>query len=166
MASHGTHANPTGITWNIQDPDMTDRVWAGPSNAGLVDPAQCSLIALTNITGRLIAYTIDQLAEPDEIETLEHQSFALAQLQKLPALMEHAIQTLAAVHAQQESEEQAKAELVNRVVEFLQATAPMKAEDLSARLDIDLQDLTEALDEAVSRGLLIQETHYRTEVAG
>lgn len=42
----------------------------------------------------------------------------------------------------------------------------MKAEHLSAQLNIDLQDLTEALDEAVSRGLLLQETHYDTEVAG
>ena len=45
MASHGTHANPMGVTWNIQDLADTNMAWAGPSNAGLVDPAQCSLIA-------------------------------------------------------------------------------------------------------------------------
>ena len=52
MASHGTHANPKGISWNIQNLDNVERIWAGPSNAGLVEPAQCTLIALTSLTAQ------------------------------------------------------------------------------------------------------------------
>ena len=63
MASHGTHANPKGVTWNIQNLSTVDVVWAGPSNAGLVDPAQCTLIALTSLTAGLLAYAVGELPD-------------------------------------------------------------------------------------------------------
>ena len=166
MASHGTHANPKGITWNIQDLATTDVVWAGPSNAGLVDPAQCSLIALTNITVGLIAYAVDELPDSGDHGTLVDQGLALVLLHKLPILMDHAIKTLAEVHTQQEAEEETMADLINQATEVLQEGASITVKDLSSQLDVDLEALAEALDIAVSRGALLQETYYRMEVAG
>jgi hypothetical protein len=56
MASHGTHANPKGITFT---PDvLPDRpvLLAGPGVAGLADPGACALISLAQVTGALLTY--------------------------------------------------------------------------------------------------------------
>ena len=82
MASHGTHANPLGVTWNTQDLGDTNMAWAGPSNAGLVDPAQCSLIALTDVTAGLLAYAIGELPDPVDPEILYSYGFAVVQRQE------------------------------------------------------------------------------------
>ena len=162
MASHGTHANPMGITWNIQELETTNTAWAGPSNKGLVDPAQCSLIALTDITSRLIAYTVDELASSGDPATyLEQSSTLIIKVHTLPILMSHAIKTLAEVHAQQMAEEETMADLISQATAVLQEGAPTTAEDLSSQLDVDPEDLAEALDKAVSSGVLLQETLYR-----
>ena len=55
------------------------------------------------------------------------------------------------------------AELVDRVTAVLQEDAPMTAEDLSTELDSDPDALADALDAAVARGELLQETRYRSE---
>ena len=87
MASHGTHANPKGVTWNIQDLSTVDVVWAGPSNAGLVDPAQCTLIALTSLTAGLLAYAVGELPDSADywipnlsIAHVRHQTIRLPRL--------------------------------------------------------------------------------------
>ena len=70
MASHGTHANPKGISWNIQSLATVEMIWAGPSNAGLVDPAQCTLIALASITVGLLAYSVGEVPD-SEIDVVD-----------------------------------------------------------------------------------------------
>ena len=165
MASHGTHANPKGVTWNIQNLSTVEVVWAGPSNAGLVDPAQCTLIALTSLTAGLLAYAVDEL--PDSADHwIPNLGIAHVRHQTIIRLRDHAIETLAEVHAQQQAEEEAAADFVSRATAVLQKGAPMTAEDLSTELKVDLEDLAEALDAAAARGELHQETHYRMEAAG
>ena len=159
MASHGTHANPKGTTWNIQSLVDVDLVWAGPSNAGLVDPAQCSLIALASLTAGLLAYAVSEL--PDSTDGIISQNVALVRQQAVLIPMGHAIEALGEVHAQQEAEEEATADLVSRATAALRERAPMTAKDLSTKLEADPEALAEALDTAAARGELLQETRYR-----
>ena len=80
-------------------------------------------------------------------------------------LMGHAIEASVEVHAQQEAEVEAMADLVSRATTALREGAPMTAQDLSTELEVDLEALAEALGAAVARGELLQETHYRMEAA-
>ena len=162
MASHGTHANPKGISWNIQDLSPTDWIWAGPSNAGLVEPAQYSLIALAGLTASLIGYAFSELPDSAEDGILD-QSETLVRLQAIGILRDLAIETLGEVHAEQEAEEEALADLVGRATTVLRQGAPTTAERLAAELDVDIEELAEALDGAVARGELFQEKRYRME---
>ena len=68
--------------------------------------------------------------------------------------------------AQQEAEEEVRAELVSRATAVLQEGAPMTAEDLSTALEVDPDALADALDAAAARGELRQEVLYRGETAG
>ena len=169
LSSQEVHANARAITWNIQGITDSDVISAGPSDAGLVDPAQCSLIALTSATDALMAYTIGELSDTtDELsdltaKTVLNQSFALVRHRVIHLLIDHAIEQLVEVGAQQEAEEEAMAELVDRATAVLQQGAPMTAEDLSTELDSDPDALADALDAAVARGGLLQETRYRSE---
>ncbi len=162
MASHGTHANSKGILWNIQSLATVDAVLAGPSNAGLVDPAQCSLIALAGTTVGLLAYAVNELSDLADNGIFE-QNIALVRQRSILLLMNHAIATLAEVHAQQEAKEEAVSDLVSRATAVLRGGAPMTAEDLATELEVDLETLAETLGVAVARGELFQETHYRME---
>ena len=161
MASHGTHANPMGVTWNIQDLGDTNMAWAGPSNAGLVDPAQCSLIALTDVAAGLLAHAIDELPDPVDPEILYSYGFAVVQGRKIVMLRDHAIETLGEVHSQQVGEEEALADLISRATAVLQDGRASTMQDLSAELAAAPEDLQVALDAAVARGELSLETHYR-----
>ena len=161
MASHGTHANPKGISWNIQSLATVEMIWAGPSNAGLVDPAQCTLIALASITVGLLAYSVGEVPD-SEIDVVD-KSVALVRQQAILLLMRHAIEALARVDDQQQAEVEAMADLVSRAATFLREGAPMTAEGLSSKLGVDPETLVEALDAAVARGELLQQAHYRLE---
>ena len=164
LASQGTHANPKGVTWSIQGYETVDLVWAGPSNAGLVDPAQCSLIALAKVNGGLLAHMVGEL--PDSADRLSHMLTAVVQQDVIFILMDRSIETLVEVDAQQEAEEESVADLTNRAAAILQRGAPMTAEHLSTELEIDPEDLEAVLDAAVARGELIQETRYRIDDGG
>lgn len=161
MASHGTHANPKGISWNIQSLTTVEMIWAGPSNAGLVDPAQCTLIALASITVGLLAYAVGEV--PDSEVDIVDQNVAIVRQQAIILLMRHAIEVLASVDDQQKAEAEAMTDLVSQAATLLQEGAPMTAEDLSTQLGIDPETLAEALDAAASRGELIEQAHYRLE---
>ena len=164
MASHGTHANPKGISWNIQSLTTAEMIWAGPSDAGLVDPAQCTLIALASITVGLLAHAISDVPE-SEIDIVD-TNIAIVRQQAILLLMRHAIKALADVGDQQQAEVEATDDLVSRTTTFLQGGAPMTAEELSSKLDVDPEALAEALDAAVDRGELLQQSHYRIEARG
>ena len=171
LSSLGVHANAKGILWNIQSFADFDAVWAGPSNAGLVDPAQCSLIALAGATDILMAQVIGELSDSDELsdasaKRILDQSLALVRHRVIQLLVDHAIQALVEVDAQQETEEEARAELVSRAAAVLQEGAPMTAEDLSTELEVDPDALADALDAAAARGELRQVVLYRGETAG
>ena len=164
LASHGTHAHSMGLYRNVQDLGTSDVIWAGPSDVGLVDPAQCSLIALEGLTAGLMAHAIRELPG-----TADHRiadlTFALVRQQAIRLLVERAIESLVEVHAKQETEAAAAADLVERAEEVLQSGAPMTAEDLATKLNVDLEDPAEALRAAVARGEVLQETHYRINAA-
>ena len=172
LSSQEVHANAKAITSNIQSLSDSDVVLAGPSDAGLVDPAQCSLIALAGATDALLAYTMAEL--PSEIgeasestfkPILDH-SFAFVQHRMIHLLVEHAIEQLVEVGEQQEAEQAAMDELVNRATTVLQQGSSMTAEDLATELDVDPDDLADALDTAAARGELLQEIRYRPETTG
>ena len=161
MASHGTHANPKGISWNIQSLAAVEMIWAGPSNAGLVDPAQCTLIALSSITVGLLAYAVNEV--PDSEVDIVDRNVAIVRQQAILMLMRHAIEALSDVDDQQKAEVEAMADLVSQAATHLQEGAPMTAEDLSSKLGADPEALAEALDAAAARGELLQQAHYRIE---
>ena len=158
MASHGTHANPKGISWNIQSLATVEMIWAGPSNAGLVDPAQCTLIALSSITVGVLACAVGEVSD-SEVDILD-KNVALVRQQAILLLMRHAIELLADVDDQQKAEVEAMADLVSRASTLLPEGAPMTAEELSSKLGVDPEALAEALDAAAGRGELIQQAHY------
>ena len=81
-------------------------------------------------------------------------------------LVDHAIDELAEAHAQQEAEEEAISDLVQRALTILQTGEPMTAEDLAAALDVEQEDLEDALATAADRGELLQETLYRRRANG
>ena len=164
MASHGTHANPKGISWNIQSLATDERIVAGPSNAGLVDPAQCTLIALSSITVCVLADAVGDVPDP-EVDVIDKYIAIVRQLAIL-LLMHHAIEALGEVNDQQKAEVEAMGDLVNRAATYLQEGASMTAEDLSSNLGVDPETLAEALDAAAERGELIQQAHYRIEASG
>ena len=159
LASHGTHANPKGISWNIQSLATVEMIWAGPSNAGLVDPAQCTLIALSSITVGLLAYAVNEV--PDSEVDIVDRNVAIVRQQAILRLMRHAIEVLTDVDDQQKAEVEAMADLVGRASTLLQEGALITAEDLSSELGVDPEALAEALDAAAGRGELIQQAHYR-----
>jgi len=160
LASHGTHANSKGILWNIQSLESVDVVWAGPSNAGLLDPAQLTLIALANVTASLLAYAVDEFGDSPDDEVFEPHMAVVRQMSIL-LLVDHAIETLAEVHFQLEAEDEAVSDLVSRATAVLREGAPMTAEDLATELDVDPETLSEILGGAVPSGELLQEKHYR-----
>ena len=161
MASHGTHANPKGISWNIQSLASVEIIWVGPSNAGLADPAQCTLIALSSITVGLLAYAVGDI--PDAEVDIVDRSVAIVRQQAILLQMRQAIEVLADVDGHQKAEVEAMADLVSRAATRLREGAAMTAEDLSSELGVDPEALAEALDAAAARGELIQQAHYRLE---
>ena len=162
LASHGTHANSKGILWNIQSLATVDVVWAGPSNAGLLDPAQLTLIALANITVSLLAYAVDEMSDSSDDGVFEQHIAVVRQLSIL-VLMDHAIETLAEMHFQLEAEDEAVSDLVSRATAVLRGGSPMTAKDLATELEVDLETLAETLDGAIASGEVFQETHYRVK---
>ena len=109
--------------------------------------------------------TVGELSE-STVKRVLNQSVALVRQQVIHLLVDHAIQAIVEVAEQQEAEEEAMAELVSRATAVLQEGVPMTAEDLSTELDADPDALADALDAAVARGALLQETRYRREAAG
>jgi hypothetical protein len=164
MGSHGTHANPKSISWNIQGSTRADVVWAGPSNAGLVDPAQCTLIALANVTVGLLRYAIGDLMTGDDVNA--DQYLALVRQQAVLVLRDRAIDAFAAIHEQQEQEEEAIGALIEQSTAALRESPLMTIEQLSERLEVDADQLEEALRAALSRGRLHAETRYFTNGRG
>ena len=156
MASHGTHANPKGISWNIQSLATDEMIWAGPSNAGLIEPAQCTLIALASLTARLLTYVTGR--HPDL--PAGTADVAALRLQVIQLLMGHAIGAFAEVHERQKAQVEIMTDLVSRSTALLQEGPPMTTEDLSDKLGVDPEILAEALDSAVTRGELLQQSHY------
>lgn len=63
LASHGVHANPKGIYFQLGMMDHADIIMVGPTNFGLADPGQNTAISLMQISCVLIqlAPTIDTL---------------------------------------------------------------------------------------------------------
>jgi len=164
MASHGTHANPKGVSWNIQAMQTVETVWAGPSNAGLVDPAQCTLIALANLTVGLLSYAVREMAASDD--EILHQSIALVRQQSILILMDRAIDSFAETDAQQKTEEEEIQVLIRSAAEALRRQSSMTSAQLSIELEMDPETLEEALRAAVERQELVGETTYRLEEDG
>jgi hypothetical protein len=158
MASHGTHANPTAIRWNIQTAAPTKMLVIGPSNAGLLDPAQCTLIALVNVTVGLLHYAGEELM--DEDDTFADQCVGLVRQQAILLLMDRAIGALAEIHEQQEREEQALGALMDLAIPALRSEPLLTPPQLAEKLDVDLDDLDEALAIAETRGRLNSEKRY------
>ena len=163
MASHGTHANPKGISWNIQSLATAEMIWAGPSNAGLIEPAQCTLIALASLTADLLAHAAGRGPNPPA-GTVD-QNVAAVRRQVIIFLMLHAIETFGEVHDRQKAQVDAMTGLVSRAAALLQGGAPTTAEDLASKLGVDPETLAEALDAAAARGELFQQSHYRIEAS-
>ena len=71
-----------------------------------------SLLALAGATDILLAYAVGELSDSADETTILNQSFALVRHRVIGLLMDHAIQVLVEVDAQQEAEEEARADLV------------------------------------------------------
>lgn len=97
MASHGVHANPKGLIFDIGNfnkeiPGYKNRTMlAGASNAGLADPGQSALISLNQCTAALLTYKND-------LETL-------MKLKVLDSFVHEACQAFIEIHRELMSEE-------------------------------------------------------------
>lgn len=81
MASHGVHANPKGLTFDIGNmyTDVSGHkniLLAGASNTGLADPGQLSLISLHQCTAALLTLKSDleTLIKIKALESFVHES--------------------------------------------------------------------------------------------
>lgn len=64
MASHGVHANPKGLTFDIGNLDLVipgykKTIFAGASDAGLADPGQAALVSLNQCTATFLTLKSD-----------------------------------------------------------------------------------------------------------
>jgi hypothetical protein len=155
MASHPTHANPKGISWSIQAGEFTDVIWAGPSNAGLLDPAQCSLIATTAVTVGLVAYAIDDFID-DDTEMMG----ALLRQQRIMVLSEAAIDKLSEIHEQLEKAEEYISGLIEPAANLLRTEPGLTIGELTSRLGVDADQLEEAMIAGTMQGVVRPETRY------
>jgi hypothetical protein len=75
MASHNVHANPKGIYFKLGHIGESEVLLAGPSNAGLTDPAHSTAISLLQITSALVSMepTLDDLAALKVLQILEKE---------------------------------------------------------------------------------------------
>lgn len=158
MASHGVHANAKGIKWTIQALESDDGIWTGPSNSGLSQPAQCALIALDGINRCLLSTAVTEFMGKDDEE---HHAIALVRIQIVSLLREHAMQEFHATHRQQESEEQRFLTLIDRITGLLEQHPDLSESAMADALEVDIDDLTEALGQGARRGLLEVRRHYR-----
>jgi Family of unknown function (DUF5677) len=97
MASHGIHANPKGLIFDIGNIDKEKSLYsrtmlAGASNAGLADPGQSALISLNQCTAALL--------------TLKNDLETLMKLQVLDAFVGEACQAFIEAHRELMSEEE------------------------------------------------------------
>jgi len=97
MASHGVHANPKGLMFDIGNmyknmPEYNTVSLAGASNAGLADPGQLTLISLNQCTAALL--------------TLKSDLETLIKIKVLDSFVHEACQAFIDVHRDLESEEQ------------------------------------------------------------
>jgi AAA domain len=161
--ARATHANPKGVLWNIQNGGRDEKVWAGPSNAGLTDPGQFTLIALANVTIGLLGYAVGELMQKDG--GLFGQAFALVKQQVMLALIDAAIPQFTATDEQQQNEQSAVDKLLDDVEIALSGVSPMTAGEIAAHLEIDDDSVQEALHAAVAGGRFVQQTRYSCRAA-
>ena len=72
MSSHGVHANPKGITFNIGVSGRGELLLAGPSNAGLADPGHSACISLSQVTTTLLTLRPDDFDGVTSAKALHH----------------------------------------------------------------------------------------------
>ena len=60
MASHAAHAGAKSIRFSLGLIEPSPLLLAGPSNAGLADPGQCTAISLANLTAIFLNHKLDQ----------------------------------------------------------------------------------------------------------
>ena len=118
MASWGVHANASGLIRNIQDLTDSGVVVAGPSNASLADPAQCTLIALSRTTRALMAFTADIYPETTD-EWCEALCGAFVTDKAIGLIVEQAIGVLVEVDKQMQDGVEAADSLAGRVAAVL-----------------------------------------------
>jgi hypothetical protein len=97
MASHGVHANPKGLIFDIGNidkevPGYNRTIFGGASNAGLADPGQSALISLNQCTVAFLTYKND-------LDTL-------MKLQVLDSFVGEACQAFIEIHRNLEREEE------------------------------------------------------------
>lgn len=155
MASHGVHANPKGIMWSLQDPRPTERIRAGPSNAGLIEPAQCALIALYGITACMMTNSMRELIEEDH----DDQIIALIRTRIVDHMRQRAIETLDATHREQEREEGELQDLIGKAADLLGRSPDISTRDLADTLEVDIEEPQDVLEAGVQRQRL--DAHHR-----
>ena len=57
MASHGVHANPKGVFFHPGMMDHVNILMVGPTNFGLADPGQNTVLSLAQVTSVLVQLT-------------------------------------------------------------------------------------------------------------
>jgi hypothetical protein len=91
LASHNVHANPRGAFFKLGLIAESELLLAGPSNAGLADPGQCTALSLLNASVAL--------------GTLQPTLDSLVGLKVLTILQDEVVKAFIEAHEQLESEE-------------------------------------------------------------
>lgn len=157
-ASHGTHANPTGVTWNLQGMSHVDTVFHGPSNAGLFEPARCTLIALTGLTTSLLRYALDLFDEDGE--NLVGEADTLVRQYTSIVLSEAATEVFDEIAWEQVEQEEQITAVIDRILFELAEVPGLTGEELQLRIGGSFEAVQEALDRAEDRSQIRSTRRY------
>lgn len=147
-ASHGTHANSTGLFDNVQELGPSSRIWTGPSNAGINVAGVNTLLDVSAMGATFVSCYLN-VADPgiDNCYALVGQKVTLM-------LSERTIGKLNAIDEEMRGQEERISDLIDRMRPHLGADSPKSATELAEVIGEDVEEVEEALSAAVTRGLL------------
>lgn len=159
MASHGIHPSGQGVLWSLQSSGERDVLMAGPSNAGLTDPAHSAAISLGQLTTTLLLHEMTDLTDGDD-ETLFSQIGIGLGMQIVLELVDRVGDEFHRVHTEQELQQDEKEGLVRHVVELVASEGTIDVEAVAQDREVLADEVQDCLDEAAAQGLIDGTVRY------
>jgi hypothetical protein len=165
MASHGIHPSGQGILWSIQSLGDHNGLMAGPSNAGLTDPAHSAAISLGQLTITVLAYEMDEIAQDDEADVVGQIGLGFG-MQTVMELVDRVGDAFLEIHTEQATQQEGKERLIRRLVELAAARESIDVEAIARDHDVTPQEVHDCVEEAVKSGLITRTGPFEATVTG